>query len=282
MLASLGTIATDLGKSMEASKWKSQAETIRNALRRLHWNPSRQAYVDSVIEGKQSGIVTETANGMALLFDIATPDQVPRIIQVLADPHSDIVRATPLYFYYTLEGLLKQGVAEVALRQMRERYTTMIEASDVPTIWEKWKLYEPHEGLFWSRVHSGGVGPAWTLSKHVLGVYPTEPGFQRCRIEPKAEGLQWARGVFPSVRGDIKVGWRREGERFSLDTVLPAGLETDLTLPRNASKNFVLTHNEKSYAIRAGVTTSPGLVLSGSSVVVKVVGGKHHLEVQAE
>ena len=282
MLASLGTIAADLGKPMEASKCKSQAETIRNTLRRLHWNPSRQLYVDSVIEGKQSGTVTETANGMALLFDIATPDQVPRIIQLLADPHSDIVRATPLYFYYTLEGLLKQGAAEVALRQMRERYAPMIEASDVPTIWEKWKLYEPHKGLFWSQVHSGGVGPALTLSTHVLGVCPTEPGFQRCRIEPKAEGLQWARGVFPSVRGDIKVEWRREGERFSLDTVLPAGLETDLTLPRNASKNFVLTHNEQSYAIRAGVTTSPGLVLSGSSVVVKVVGGKHHLEVQAE
>jgi hypothetical protein len=274
VLQEMAVMAVDLGKAEDAEKWRVRAGRVRESIRRLHWNPQRELYVDSVIDGKQSPITTELSNGFALLFDIATREQAPKIVSRLADPKADIVRATPLYFYYALEGLIKAGAIDVALSQMHDRHEPMMRASDSPTVWEDW---EPRK----SQVHSGGVGPTWTLSKHVLGVYPVGPGFRKCRIEPQTGSLSWAKGVFPSVRGDIKVEWKKEGSRFVLDTALPAGLETELTLLRDIKKHLQLSHNGRSYAIPAGANSVPGLQLSGAKVAIKVIGGKHLLELVA-
>jgi alpha-L-rhamnosidase len=285
-----------LGKVQEAAKWKSQAEVVKASLRRLHWNPERELYADSVVEDRQSRTLTELANGMAVLFDIATPDQTPKIIRHLSNPPSDVFLATPLYFYYVLEALIKAGATETALKFMDERYAPMLEASDVPTMREFWSPYirawtpggqitelkQGYSGQLASPAHSGSVSPAWTLSKHILGVYPLGAGFQKCRIAPQTGQLQWARGVFPSVRGDIKVAWKKEGDRFVVDTVLPPTLETDLTLARKAGVDYQLMHNGKTYEVSARANSVPGLILTGDQIIVRVVGGSHHLELGAK
>jgi alpha-L-rhamnosidase len=291
-LDEMSALARALGKSQEAAQWKSQADLVRASLRRLHWNPERELYVDNVVDGRQSQTLTELANGMAVLFDIATPDQTPKIIRHLANPSSDVFLSTPLFFYYVLEALIKAGATETALKFMDERYVPMLEASDVPTMREFWspyvrawtpggqitKLKLGYSGQLASPAHSGSVSPAWTLSKHILGVYPVGAGFQKCRIAPQTGQLQWARGVFPSARGDIKVEWKKEGDRLVMDTVLPPGLETDLTLARKAGVDYQLMHNGKMYEVRARTDSVAGLLLTEDQIVVRVVGGSHHLE----
>jgi hypothetical protein len=278
-LQDMAVMAADLGKAEDAGKWKSRAERVRESIRRLHWNPRRELYVDSVIDGQQSPTITEVSNGFALLFEIATPEQAPQMVRHLTDRKAEIVRASPLYYYYALEGLMKAGATDAALKQMRDLYAPMVEASDAPTIWETWPdwVTDAAYGLGTSYVHSGGVGPTWTLSKHVLGVYPVGPGFQKCRIEPHAGPLEWARGVFPSVRGDIKVEWKKDQQQFVLDVTLPAGLETELTLPREPGRSLQLSHNEKKYEIRRGAKSVSGLQLSEAKIGVRVAGGQHHL-----
>ena len=66
----------------------------------------------SVIDGIRSPVVSETSNGLVLLFDIAKPEQVSAIVRKLADTSTEMVRATPIYFYYVLEGLIKGGDIE--------------------------------------------------------------------------------------------------------------------------------------------------------------------------
>ena len=134
------------------------------------------------------------------------------------------------------------------------------------------------KGELASLTHTGGVGPAWTLSKHVLGVYPVGQGFGKCRIEPHTGHLTWARGVFPSVHGDIEVAWKQEGERFILDVDLPDGLETSLTLVCDRSQSLQLIHNGKPFKIPAGAASIPGVEVSGKQIVITVTGGRHHLE----
>jgi hypothetical protein len=290
MLAEMTVIARDLGKLDEAEQWNAASERVKGALRRLHWNPDKGIYVDSVDQGKQSETVTEVSNGMALMWGIATPDQTASIVERMGDPRAEIVRASPLYFYYALEGLVEAGAIKIALEQMRSRYSPMLDAFDNPTIWEAWEGVEAHfsfaevstVALYGSLSHSGGVGPAWTLSKYVLGVHPVGPGFRKCRIEPATDGLEWARGVFPSVRGDIKVDWKKEGRQMSYDIALPAGLETELILPRDPGRNLLVVHNGKKYEVRAVAKAVTGLVLSESKVGVNLVGENHRVEMSQE
>jgi hypothetical protein len=288
ILDNMSGIAGDLGKSEDAHKWMAEAEQVRASLRQLLWNPAAGLYVDSLLDGVQSSFITEVGNGMALLWGIATDEQKPAIVRGLTQPAGNLVEATPLFYYYVLEGLIKAGADEAALRGMRDRYAPMIESSDAPTVWEFWRPYirerganfgyEFGNGELAGLAHSGGVGPAWTLSKHALGVYPVGQGFKQCRIAPHPGHLEWARGVFPSVRGDIEVAWKQEGERFVLDAALPDGLETGLTLARDGSRDMLLIHNGKRFELPVGAKTVPGVELSQERIGITVVGGRHHLE----
>jgi len=288
LLVNMSQVAEDLGKDEDSRVLRSRAEKVRASLRRLHWNSEKGLYADSVFQDKQSSTITEVANGMALLYGIATEEQASTIVRRLISPEDGVVKATPLFHYYLIEGLIKAGEDEAALKEMRDRYGPMMDASDAPTVWEFWVPYARERGANVGRefgngelaglTHSGGVGPCWTLSKHVLGVYPMGRGFQKCRIQPRRGYLQWAKGIFPSVRGDVKVSWKREGDKFILDTDLPDRLEAELSLPRDASKNLRLVHNGNQFDILSGATSVPGLELSEGWVALKVKGGGHHVE----
>jgi len=284
LLTNMSNIALELGRRGDADNWKSQAANVKASMQRLLWNGQKQAYVDSAFDGQQSTIVTEVANGMALRYGIATPEQTPAIVRYILDPHSDIVRSSPLAFDHVIAGLIQAGSTAAALKLLRDRYAPMMEFSDSPTLWEAFVPYirgnamSGYTGQLPSLVHTGGVAVAWTLSKHILGVYPEGPGFQRYRIEPHAGQLEWARGVFPSAKGDIKIEWKKDQQRFILDTILPAGLETKLVLERDASNSLRLTHNGRVYAITAKTKSVPGLELSDDQIAVRATGGSHHLE----
>jgi hypothetical protein len=271
----LAQIGEALGKGDEASGWRNRAQKVKTSLRKSHWNDQQQLYVDSVLDGKQSETITETANGMAILWGIATQEQTRQIVHRLADPKTGMVRSSPLYFAYTLEGLIKAGAIEMALEQMRDRYAAMVAYSDNPTLWESWD-HSPGSGT--SIAIQGSAAPAWILSRHILGIAPQGAGFQECRIEPETAGLSWARGVFPSVRGDIKVDWKKAAGQFSIEVELPAGLETEIVVPRDPSRNLRISHNGRQVTLRAGASSAPGLSVSDNRVGLRVVGGSHHIE----
>ena len=126
------------------------------------------------------------------------------------------------------------------------------------------------------------MGPAWTLSKHVLGVTAQGPGLAGCRIAPVTAGLDWASGVFPSIHGDISVEWHREGDRFTLDAALPEGLEAQLAVPRVPVQAQRVTHAGRTAVIPAGARAAPGVGLWEDRVALAVTGGNHHIEVVSE
>ncbi len=167
---------------------------------------------------------------------------------------------------------------------MRNRFTPMLEAYDPPTIWESWKGVNaalgarsvPAEAL----VHSGGAGSAWTLSKHVLGVQPLGAGFEKCRIEPQMDGLLWAKGVFPSVKGNIRVAWERTGERLVLETTLPEGLETVIRLPKSSFQKVAIVHNDRKYLL--GIGRYRTMEITNQVVEIRVAGGQHRVEVMGQ
>lgn len=288
LLENLADIAIGMGRDEAADLWRMRASKVRGSLRQMHWDPARELYVDSVFEGQQSSVATELSNGLALLYGIATVEQESLIVDHLSTHQSELVTTTPLFIYYVLEGLVSVGQAETAYEMMTSRFERMMTFDNAPTIWESWAphtlVMDPgnkvsNRSVLPSRAHAGGVGVAWTLSKHVLGIYPDEPGFAHCRIEPSAGSLKWAHGVVPSIRGDIEVAWRWEDQCLSLDVALPEGLPARLVLPRTeAGKAEHLVHNGRHFTIPEGVSTMSGLVLSADRVTIAVSGGQHSLE----
>jgi hypothetical protein len=260
-LESCAAMADVMDDPQSASRWRGKADRVRTNLRTRFWNDERGLFEDAFVKGKFTGSFSEMANGLALWCDIATPAQIPRIVsQYHVQTPKGIARPTPIHFRFILWGLIRAGHLDKAVRLMRERYREMIEASDAPTIWELWTQ---SPGATRSLVHGGNI-PALILSREVLGIKSEGPGFKQCRIEvPDLPSIDWAKCVFPSVRGDIGVEWRREDTGWGVQVDLPHGLKTTIIVPGD---------------LQGRTITLDGRPVSAKELMV--VGGKHQLFVK--
>ncbi|MBM4164605.1 MAG: hypothetical protein FJ222_09240 [Lentisphaerae bacterium] len=122
-------------------------------------------------------------------------------------------------------GEFEVGMADVALQGMRAFWGFMLDRG-ATTAWESCDR-KPDGG--WrkpiiSRCHGWGGTACHLLSRYVLGVRPTAPGFARVRMCPQLGDLQWAEGVVPTPRGDIRIELdAKTGGR----AIVPAGIEVE-------------------------------------------------------
>ncbi|MEJ5253653.1 MAG: alpha-L-rhamnosidase C-terminal domain-containing protein, partial [Armatimonadota bacterium] len=72
-----------------------------------------------------------------------------------------------------------------------------------------------------SHCHAWSAAPAFALPSYVLGVRPLESGFARFEVRPFLGDLEWAKGVVPTPRGEVKVSLKREGKGMSMELVVP-------------------------------------------------------------
>ncbi len=287
-LTAAAAIADELGKTREAGEWRQQAERIRVAIRRQHWDEANGCFRDSVVDGRQARQITELSNALALLSGIASESQAARVAENLVawsklpamhDANGNhgvrcsatvlenglkISRVTPLYVWHVIDALVQAGRAAEAWAYLSASYGSVFEGADARFLPESWINMRQIKSLnSSSAIHGGGAGVAFLLSCQALGVQPLEPGFKRARIEPQIGNLTWAKGVFPSARGDIAVDWKRKGKKFELEVALPDGLDCKLVVPvLDGSKT--VTHNGASCAV-----TGDG------RAVITVNGGKH-------
>jgi hypothetical protein len=289
-------LADAIGQSRDALRWKRIAEKVRAGLRRMFWNEQKGIYEDSHHGGGLTGVASEMANGCALLYDVATPQQAARIAQGFANEGTNLVEVSPLYFGYVLDGLYKAGFAQKALDLMRARFAPQLQATDSPTIWEGWgpftgsQVIDSDENYLRrsqlrpagvrSLVHSGGVLAGYVLSTRVLGVMPTAAGFSKCVIYPRLGDLQWAKGAFPAPQGDIEVECRQERGKLILNTKVPKGIEAQLVFGRDPQVKQTLTHN----GVRLNLDTKKAtkqqtrVVLEPGTIRLPVQPGNHTVE----
>ena len=198
-------------------------------MRELLWDPARSVFADNTKMAHHS----VQGNALAVLYGVATPEQLPTIREFLAaelednfyarvDP-SDGARMSPAYAYYVLEGVYKAGLPGTAEKVMRRCWGWML-GDGATTVYEFWRPKEG--GANCSRCVPWAGSPAWFLSREVLGVSFPEPGNPDVvRVEPHTESVTWADGSYPHPRGRIDVRWQRRHGRLHLEVEAPSGVK---------------------------------------------------------
>ena len=280
-------VAEQAGDQENAQRWRTTAGAVRTTLRDLFWNEEQGLFEDAHHKGNLTGSVSEFANGVALLYGIATDEQAARISQRLDEDFEDLARATPLTVGYIVDGLMVRGFSRIAIDLIRRRFEYMVTVTNNPTIWESWWPYtdgypvtvqEDFDNRFTthrirpgnqrSLAHTGGVQTGYMLSKHVLGVMPTGPGFETCAIRPRPGGLEYARGTYPTPKGDIRIDWQQNDKVFRLSIVLPDSIKADVVLSQDLGVWHELKHNSKMIELDS----------SSPEAVVCISGGEHKIE----
>jgi alpha-L-rhamnosidase len=119
--------------------------------------------------------------------------------------------------------------------------------SGATTIWELW--------------NGNTADPAMNSGNHVMllgdlilweyeylgGIRALEPGFSKIQLKPyPIEGLDFVNCSYNSVSGRIESHWKREGNRFEWDIVIPANTSAEVCLP-TANGYEVKTYGSGKY-----------------------------------
>lgn len=238
-------LARALQMPLVAERLASRAEALREAINARLWDEERGVYVDACLDGVKSRRISQQSNAVCIANGIAPRKRWDRIFKSILDdskllvtavgmtgapepeaPPFDeerhVVLAQPYFMHHVHRALVAAGRHDDLLRNIRRRWGAMLDAG-ATTIWEVWHPLA-------SQCHGWSTTPTFDLSSEVLGVAPLATGFERVRIAPQTVDLAWAKGIFPTVKGDVAVSWRRDGGSFSLGASLPPGTTAEITL----------------------------------------------------
>lgn len=245
-LRATAAMAQAVGYEPLRQRCDAWADRVRAALRARHFDARRGVFVDSVdtATGFQAPQVSQQANALAILFDVATDSEIPAIVACITDearlrrtatppvtfdadpldPATDVVRVNTYFSHFLYSALGKAGRFDLALQHMRRQYGPML-ATGTETLWES---TEPVASL----CHAFSATPVFQLSAWVLGISPASPGFDRARIAPQFGDLEFARGRYPTPRGPITLRWQRLGAgRVEVEIGVPMGVTAEFVAP---------------------------------------------------
>lgn len=242
-------VAADLARRVEhpraASHFDALAVRVRDAINALLWDETRGVYADARRNGVLSRRISQQSNAAVIAFDIAPRERWARIFETILDDkrlvltyalghdgevtpfdeENQVIRAQPFYSHFLHRALRKAEKFETIIANIRTRWSEML-ADGENTFRETWQL-EP----ITSKCHAWSATPTFDLSTDILGIGLLKPGFARFRVALQPANLTWARGVFPTPRGDIRVAWKRDADHFELSLDVPAGTEAEIVLP---------------------------------------------------
>ncbi len=124
------------------------------------------------------------------------------------------------------------------------------------TIWERWDGYVKGRGFqnpgmnSFNHVAIGAVGE-W-MYQHILGIQYDElqPGYRHFYIKPQPGGnLEWAKGNYHAITGNIGVAWTDKNNLFTLDVTVAANTEATVVMPY---KGQIKIETNKAFVKKSG------------------------------
>lgn len=211
--SSLAKIERVLG--LNGQEYSRKSAELKAKINEYYWNDELGAFIDSYESGKNS--VTRHANIFAIMYDIATPEQVNSIVENVLKNDNVTKITTPYFEGYELDVLGKIGEFG-AIEEMLDSYWGGMLRLGAKTIWEE---YNPdlngveHYSMYGdpygkSLCHAWGAGPVYLFGRYYLGVYPTAPGYAAFNVEPNLGGLNEISGAVPVNGGTVRVSLNKE------------------------------------------------------------------------
>jgi hypothetical protein len=191
-------LAEWLGEKGPADEWRSAAETLAAAVRRVFWDAGKGRFKGAVEADWYDG----EANALALAVRFCTAGEAGQVRKTIKRHSHGKFQAL------FVRGLYEFGYPDDAVARIYEHgWDDAIDPS--------WK--GPHLTSECMHLHHKGWGDeahpdtaiAGILSNYILGVEPTEPGFAKYRVNPRpSKGVTWAAGVVPTPWGELHVSWK--------------------------------------------------------------------------
>lgn len=222
-----------LGKHEDAAHYSDLTRRITEAFRREYVSANGRVVSE-----------TQTAQAVALYFDLLTPEQRRVAAEHLAErvriDHTKLTTGfvgTPCL----CPALSQNGLNEYAyaLLLQTECPSWLYEVSmGATTMWERWNSVRPDGsfgpvGMNSLNHYAFGAISEW-LYKWVAGINPVEdaPGFKRALLRPMPNSqLQHAAASLKTPYGTLRSGWKLTENGIELEFEIPFNVTAEIVLP---------------------------------------------------
>jgi len=190
------------------------------------WSKRDKLYLDWIDKGARSKTYSQQTQAMAVLAKIVPSRNLDKLIKLTLNPPEDMTKImTPYFMFYWLDALYDNKQENAALDMIRTKWAMMLDEG--ATTW--WEHFHTEHSL----CHAWSSGPAYFLSRNILGVSQLKPAYDKVLIRPCVADLYWAEGIVPTIKGDIIINWRLDQQKkiFLLNYTLPNTLSCKLELP---------------------------------------------------
>jgi len=224
----LSDMAERIDRPDDVVYYKKLSDEIATAFNREYWNEETGGYASN----------NQASNSFALYLGIVDEDKVPRVISNLVEDvkKQDYHLTTGnLCTKYLLEVLSDYGYSEIAYKiATQTTYPSWgyMLANGATTLWERWEHLTGDAMNSHNHPMMGSVG-SW-FYKYVLGIAPSaeHPGFEQFTLKPFIfKDLDFVEGQLETMRGTIKISWRKEKNNL---------LKMDVTIPPNSTATLYL------------------------------------------
>ncbi|WP_158642954.1 family 78 glycoside hydrolase catalytic domain [Mucilaginibacter ginsenosidivorax] len=227
-------IAQTLGEKEDAIHFKQAYTEIKEAFNKTFYNKEKGIYATG----------SQTCSAMPLFFDLAGAGSRPQLLNALVDDihnNQNSFTTGEVGYRFLLRALADGGRSDVVydMNNQSERpgygYQLKMGATSLT---EKW---DAGVGNFGSQNHfmSGQINE-WFFNDLVgISPDPAGPGFKAFVIKPTIlKALNWVKGSYQSLSGEITCEWKRTGSKIMLDIVVPPNTVGTVYLPAGDSKNI--------------------------------------------
>jgi alpha-L-rhamnosidase len=237
----LAKIAKILGNTADSEKYSTLSENVKDAFIKEFVTPAGRLVSH-----------TQTAYSLALAFNLLPENLVPKAAEYLAGDVQKFKHLTTGFVGTPLlcKTLSDHGYEDLAFMLLnRKEYPSWLYpvTQGATTIWERWDGQKP-DGTFqnagmnsFNHYAYGAIGE-W-LYNYVSGIQidPENPGYKHFFLEPHpGGGLTHAKAEFKSMYGNIKSGWKIEGDQMVYDVAIPANTTATITLPATSPEKVLL------------------------------------------
>ena len=212
-LGQMSDMAKAIGRESDAIRYAALADETRRVFQRTFISPS----TGLVTDGEGSTHSSIHANAAALAFGLLPDSGKGRVADWLVSRGM----ACSVYFSnYLLEALYRCGRPEEALRLLTARndrsWLGMLDQGATMTM-EAWNM-DVKPNMDWN--HAWGAVPLNIITRFLLGVRPSEPGFRRILVAPQPGSLKLVKATVPTAAGPVALSI--DGDRLNVSTPAPA------------------------------------------------------------
>jgi len=256
-------IAVLLGKSEDIDWYDNRINSIKANYDKVFWK-------DGFYSSDASKLKDDRANGIAILSGLANPKNYNKIIENVLIPNRF---SSPHFEWMVEEAMCVAGNYEAALARMKQQYQPQMENKSLTTLFEMF----PKGGSY----NHAWNAPNTILSKHIAGIQPLEPRWDKYEILPNLVHLTSLNEIVPTVKGEIKVEMKKDDKTFSLNLNTPKDTKAILGIPKTDKKITEISLNGKIIWKKGKAKENKevvGIQEDSKYIKIEVTSGEHHLK----